>query len=122
MTDEEVVAFLDSEAPLVVVEAPAGCGKTYQGACYARRVASRLTSGRILILTHTHAACAAFAKETRATHRRVEVRTIDSLIVQIAAAYHKSLELPLDAAAWARRAGQNGYAEIAMRVPICRSR
>ena len=116
MTDEEVVTLLDSEAPLVVVEAPAGCGKTYQGACYARRVASRLTSGRILILTHTHAACAAFAKETRATHRRVEIRTIDSLMVQIAGAYHKSLELPLDVAAWARRPGKNGYAEIAVRV------
>ena len=116
MTDEEVVSLLDSEAPLVVVEAPAGCGKTYQGACYARRAASRLASGRILILTHTHAACAAFAKETRATHCQVEIRTIDSLIVQIAAAYHKSLELPPDAAAWARRAGTNGYAQLAARV------
>ena len=116
MTDEEVVTLLDSEAPLVVVEAPAGCGKTYQGASYARRAASRLASGRVLILTHTHAACAAFAKETRTTHHRVEVRTIDSLIVQIAAAYHKSLQLPPDVAAWARTAGTNGYAELAVRV------
>ena len=116
MTDEEVAALLDLQAPLVVVEAPAGCGKTYQGACYARRVASGLTSGRVLILTHTHAACAAFAKETRATHSRVEIRTIDSLIVQIAAAYHKSLQLPADVAAWARMVGTDGYAELAARV------
>jgi len=116
MTDEEVAALLDSDAPFVVVEAPAGCGKTYQGARYAARAAQRLVTGRVLILTHTHAACAAFAQATAAAYRRVEIRTIDSLLVQIAAAYHKSLDLPADPSAWARRQGADGYAALAARV------
>lgn len=116
MTDDEVAALLDSDAPLVVVEAPAGCGKTYQGAGYAARAAPRLATGRILILTHTHAACAAFAQATRAAYRQVEIRTIDSLIVQIAAAYHKSLDLPADPSVWARRQRADGYAALAARV------
>ena len=115
LADEEVAALLDSDDPLVLVEAPAGCGKTHQGACYARRAASGLTSGRVLILTHTHAACAAFAQETRTAQRHVEIKTIDSLIVQIATAYHRSLCLPSDPAAWARRTS-DGYSELASRV------
>ena len=39
MSDKDVAALLDSSEPLVVIEAPAGCGKTYQGANYARRAA-----------------------------------------------------------------------------------
>lgn len=116
MTDEEVAALLDSDAPFVAVEAPAGCGKTYQGAHYAARASPGLATGRVLILTHTHAACAAFAQATAAAHRRVEIRTIDSLLVQIAAAYHKSLDLPADPSAWARRHGADGYAALAARV------
>lgn len=116
MTDEDVAALLNSDAPLVAVEAPAGCGKTYQGAHYAARVAPRLVAGRVLILTHTHAACAAFAQAIRAPHGQVEIRTIDSLLVQIAAAYHKSLDLPSDPSAWARRQGADGYAALAARV------
>lgn len=116
MTDEDVAALLDSDAPLVVVEAPAGCGKTYQGAHYALRAEEGLSTGRVLILTHTHAACAAFAQATRTAHRRVEIRTLDSLIIQIAAAYHKSLGLPADPAAWARRKGADAYTTLAARV------
>lgn len=116
MRDEDVAALLDSNAPLVVVEAPAGCGKTYQGAHYALRAASALSTGRVLILTHTHAACAAFAQATRTAQRKVEIRTLDSLIVQIASAYHKSLDLPPDPAAWARREGGDAYATLAART------
>jgi DNA helicase-2/ATP-dependent DNA helicase PcrA len=35
MTDEAVEDLLNSSEPLAVIEAPAGCGKTYQGARYA---------------------------------------------------------------------------------------
>jgi len=116
MTDEDVADLLDSDTPLIVVEAPAGCGKTYQGAHYALRATAQISAGRVLILTHTHAACAAFAEATRTAHRRIEIRTLDSLIVQIAAAYHKSLDLPPDPAAWARREGGNAYAALAAHV------
>ena len=42
---------------------------------------------RLLILTHTHAACSVFADRTRGSGQRVEIRTIDSLIMHIATAY-----------------------------------
>ena len=113
VSDKSVMALLDSDTPLVVIEAPAGCGKTYQGAGYAARAASRLENGRVLILTHTHAACAAFATATRGVHSKVEIRTIDSLIVQIASAYHKSLGLPSNVSAWARQQAEGGYNKLA---------
>lgn len=116
MSDESVEALLNSTEPLVVIEAPAGCGKTYQGAHYAERAAKSLPSGRVLILTHTHAACSAFAATTQQVRRKVEIRTIDSLVVQIATAYHRSLGLPADAAAWAAMQGQNGFEALASGV------
>lgn len=116
MSDDDVATLLDSNEPLVVIESPAGCGKTYQGAGYAKRAATRLDTGRVLILTHTHAACGVFAKETRGTSRKVEIRTIDSLVVQIAVAYHKSLHLPPDPFTWARQYAGDGFAELASRV------
>jgi len=116
MKDDEVAELLDSDAPLVLIEAPAGCGKTYQGANHAAREVSRLRKGRVLILTHTHAACGVFANETRQASGKVEIRTIDSLIVQIAAAYHQSLGLPADPNVWARQTGSGGYSAIASKV------
>ena len=38
MGDVSVAATLRSSARLVVVEAPGGCGKTFQGASYARDI------------------------------------------------------------------------------------
>ena len=113
MSDDHVAALLDSDAPLVVIEAPAGCGKTYQGAGYASRAAAGLERGRVLVLTHTHAACGAFAKATSQDRRKVEISTIDSLIVKIAAAYHRSLSLPADVAVWARHDPAGGYDKLA---------
>lgn len=116
MSDEDAATLLDSDARLVLIEAPAGCGKTYQGSSYARRVAAQVDTGRILILTHTHAACGVFAQATRDAGRRVEIRTLDSLILQIAAVYHQSLDLPSDPYWWARQQPGDGFAELAARV------
>ena len=116
MSDLSVEALLDSDEAVVTIEAPAGCGKTYQGAKYARRAASRLGRGRVLILTHTHAACSVFSIETRRDAARVEIRTIDSLVTAIAAAYHKSLGFTPDPAGWARRQGADGFDTLASRV------
>ena len=115
MSDESVRSALRSDAALVVVEAPAGCGKTHQGADYAKDVASADGSGRPLILTHTHAACSVFAERTRQTKARVEIRTIDSLIGEVATTYHAGLGLPPDIAAWVR-GRENGHAELASTV------
>lgn len=115
MSDISVATALRSPARLVVVESPAGCGKTYQGAQYARDVAGEIGDGRVLILTHTHAACNVFASKTSGACGRVDIRTIDSLIAQIAGAYHLSLGLPADTGNWARNR-KDGYDELAAKV------
>jgi UvrD-like helicase C-terminal domain/AAA domain len=115
VSDASVRAALRSDAPLVVVEAPAGCGKTHQGADYAGEIGCTNGSGRPLILTHTHAACSVFSDRTKGTRARVDIRTIDSVIVQIASAYHKGLGLPADIAAWMRQR-KDGYPELALKV------
>jgi hypothetical protein len=114
MSDASVRAALRSGERLVVVEAPAGCGKTHQGADYAREAAGA-ANGRLLILTHTHAACSVFAERTREAGSRVEIRTIDCLIGEVAGAYHAGLGLPADVGAWARRT-KDGYAHLAAKV------
>lgn len=115
MSDEAVRAALRSSKTLVTIEAPAGCGKTHQGADYARELATAATAGRPLILTHTHAACSVFAARTRGCGGRVEIRTIDSVIGQIATAYHGGLGLPADVASWVRQQ-QNGHHELGHKV------
>lgn len=116
MSDESVHAALRSEHPLVLVEAPAGCGKTYQGAEYARELAKMSARGRPLILTHTHAACSVFADRTSGHRNAIDIRTIDSIIARIATAYHKGLGIPADTSAWVRSRGENGHGELAAKV------
>jgi DNA helicase-2/ATP-dependent DNA helicase PcrA len=115
VSDESVRAVLRSHAPLVLVEAPAGCGKTHQGADYAREMAAERTDCRLLILTHTHAACSMFSDRTQHAGARIEIRTIDSIIAQIASVYHMGLGLPSDIPAWVREQ-RNGHAKLATRV------
>ncbi len=115
MSDEAVRTALRSAARLVVVEAPAGCGKTHQGADYAREIAHAAAGSRLLILTHTHAACSMFADRTKSAKSRIEIRTIDSLITHVASAYHAGLGLPPDPTAWVRDR-EDGYAELALKV------
>jgi hypothetical protein len=116
VSDESVRAALRSNHPLVLVEAPAGCGKTHQGADYARELVQAGRAGRPLILTHTHAACSVFSERTKGAGAKVEIRTIDSIIARIASAYHAGLGVPADTAAWVRQRGEQGYAELALRV------
>ena len=115
MSDDSVRAALRSDVPLVVVEAPAGCGKTHQGADYAREIAVAGGSSRVLILTHTHAACSMFSERTKGVGSRIEIRTIDSIVANIASAYHAGLGLPADTAAWIRQR-EEGYADLALKV------
>jgi hypothetical protein len=115
MSDKSVAAALRSNDPVVVVEAPAGSGKTFQACGYADDTAATVSPGRVLILAHTNAACDTFATRLPAHRARVDVRTIDSLIVAIASAYPKSTGVSGDARVWVRR--QNGgYQILASRV------
>lgn len=122
MSDDSARAALRSDLPLVVVEAPAGCGKTHQGADYARELVAAGSRSRPLILTHTHAACSMFADRTKGSGAAIEIRTIDSVIAHIASAYHAGLGLPADIAAWVRQRGEKGYAELAVKVSRLLSR
>jgi AAA domain/UvrD-like helicase C-terminal domain len=114
MSDESVARLLRSKEPLVVIEASAGCGKTFQGASYAREIVSSLGYGRLLILTHTHAACAVFADRTKGAGTQVEIMTIDALVTRIASAYHVPLGLPKELSSWAYQ--NNGFALMAAKV------
>jgi DNA helicase-2/ATP-dependent DNA helicase PcrA len=116
MSDASVAAALRSDHALVVVEAPAGCGKTYQAADYAHWLAAQPDVGQALILTHTHAACDVFRARTAAVHRRVHITTIDGLVAQVAGAYHLALGLPSDTAGWVRAQGAAGFELLAEKV------
>lgn len=116
MSDVRVAEALRSDASLVLVEAPAGCGKTYQGAEYAKDLLPELLPGRLLILTHTHAACDVFAERVKGCGGRVEIRTIHSLVTEIAEAYHEALDLPADVPAWAMKQGGDGFGLVALKV------
>jgi UvrD-like helicase C-terminal domain/AAA domain len=115
VSDQSVCDALRSDAALVVIEAPGGCGKTYQGAAYACEAARSSATGRLLVLTHTHAACSVFDSRTRSVASLVDIRTIDSLITEFATAYHRGLGIPADAGTWARR-NKDGYDWLAVKA------
>jgi len=116
VSDSSVAALLRSRERLVVIEAPAGCGKTYQGAAYARDVARSLEQGRLLILTHTHGACGVFAERTQGVGSRVDIRTLDSLITEVATIYRRALGLPDNLSTWAFQNNGEGFEIMATKV------
>lgn len=116
VSDPSVAALLRSDERLVVIEAPAGCGKTFQGAAYAQEVSQTLGEGRLLILTHTHGACGVFAERTRGLSGRVDIRTLDSLIGQVATLYRRALDLPDNLSTWAYQNGGAGFEIMADKV------
>ena len=119
MSDASVVEALRSNARRVVVEAPAGTGKTYQAASYARHATVDLHKGqKVLILAHTHAACGVFSSRTADLGGRLQIGTIDSLVATIAKVYHRALDLPADIVAWSVERGPDCYAELARRVRL----
>ena len=114
MSDLEVAEALRSDAPLVVIEAPAGCGKTFQAADYARWLGRQQPGQRALVLTHTHAACDVF--RDRATEsKHLHVCTFDGFITNLASIYHRALGLPQDVGRWALE-HPNGFETLGERV------
>lgn len=122
MSDQDVADALRSNESLVVVEAPAGCGKTFQGTAFVKDAAPGLRDGRVLVLTHTHAACSVFAKGTSGMAGKVEIRTIDALVSSVAGLYHEPLGLPKDLSMWGWRNGGSGFAEMAGKVAVLLAR
>lgn len=85
---------LHSDAPLVLIEAPAGCGKTWTAAKFARDISARLDSKRVLLLSHTHAACGEFHRRCEGCGLRIDVETCDSFALKVVAPYAQALGLP----------------------------
>jgi len=88
---------LHSEAPTVVIEAAAGYGKTTKAAAYACEAAERLDSGRVLLLSHTHAACGEFHRKCKSEsgRKKVDVETCDSFCLKVIGTYAAPLGLPI---------------------------
>src|SRR3954447_23428160 len=120
LADTDVAAGLSESARATLeelnaaFEAPAGCGKTHQGAGYVSHLLAR-DLNRVLVLAHTHAACSVFAERTRGVGPGAEIRTIDSVIAEIATAYHAGIDVPADPTVWVRQR-EDGHAQLATKV------
>jgi len=90
----EVDEKLHSAAPVVIIEAAGGCGKTTKAARYAGEAAERLSSGKVLLLSHTHAACGEFQRKCAAPGKKIDVETCDSFCLKAIGAYARPLGLP----------------------------
>lgn len=86
--------LLHSAAPLVVVEAAAGCGKTWTAAKFAREMSARLIHQRVLLLSHTHGACGEFHRRCVGPGLRIDVETCDSFALKVVGPYAAALGLP----------------------------
>lgn len=86
--------LLHSDAPLVVVEAAAGCGKTWTAAKFAKEMSARLSHQRVLLLSHTHGACGEFHRRCTGAGLRIDVETCDSFALKVVGPYAAALGLP----------------------------
>jgi superfamily I DNA/RNA helicase len=95
MTLESVRRALRSNEPNVLIEAPAGCGKTYEAAELAAEVGTQLPEGaQVLVLAHTNAAVQEFSRRIRNTGARVRATTIDAFCLDLLIPYAPRLNLP----------------------------
>lgn len=89
-----VAKKLHSNAPVVVIEAPGGCGKTTTAAKFALEAAGHLQFGKVLLLSHTHAACGEFQRKCARQSNKVDVETCDSFCLKLISSYARPLKLP----------------------------
>lgn len=87
--------LLRSSCPNVLVEAPAGCGKTYEAAELAIDVGRDLPEGAsVLVLAHTNAAVQEFSRRIRGSGARIRPTTIDLFCLELLEPYAGRLGLP----------------------------
>jgi hypothetical protein len=90
----EVRAALRSDAPLVVVESPAGCGKTHEALGCAMEFAAAIRDDQeVLLLAHTNVAVAEFRRRARCANARVHATTLDSFALRLLGPYAEALGL-----------------------------
>lgn len=83
---------------VVVIEAAAGCGKTYEAVAGTAALAQQLGDGQeVLLLTHTNSARRVFEGRLAAVGARATMQTLDSLAFEIVKRYapHLGLEQPV---------------------------
>ena len=91
----EVRKALRSDAPTVVVEAPAGCGKTFEAVACAIDLAGGLRPEQeVLLLAHTNVAVAEFRRRAREARAHVHATTIDAFALGLIAQHAACLKLP----------------------------
>lgn len=94
MTTDALTRLLEP-SPLIVIEAPAGHGKTHQGVLWALRVARQLRpSQEVLVLTHTNAAVLEFRRRASEVKARVRASTLDSFALELLQSYALHLGFP----------------------------
>jgi hypothetical protein len=95
VTQDTARAALRTSTPVVVIEAPAGCGKTHEAASLAVDLGSRLGPHQeILILAHTNAAVQEFRDRVRKADISARAMTFDSFAFEIVSMYAGPLGLP----------------------------
>jgi len=94
---EEIRALLSSDTPRVLVDAPAGCGKTYEAVALAFTIAADLKPNQqVLLLTHTNAAKNEFNRRStdRAGANKVRISTLDAFFLELCTPHTVALGLP----------------------------
>jgi DNA helicase-2/ATP-dependent DNA helicase PcrA len=91
----EARAAIRSDLPRVAIEAPAGCGKTFEAVGGAGALSQGFPDGReLLLLAHTNAAVGEFRRRVRQSGVRVRACTLDAFALEIVARYAQPLGLP----------------------------
>lgn len=95
MSLNDIRRRLRSDIPKILIEAPAGCGKTHEAAELAVDLAKGLDRGQsVLVLTHTNAAVQEFSRRAAGHPGSVHATTIMSFCVEILEPYCAGLGLP----------------------------
>ncbi len=111
----------------MVIEAAAGCGKTWTAAKFAQEVSTRLghPRQRVLLLSHTHAACGEFHRRCGKPGLRIDVETCDSFALKVVGPYARALDLPVPLESAIGRSGGVAFStlsakavELIRRAPI----
>lgn len=95
MSQNSARLALRSRVPFVLVEAPAGCGKTHEAAAAAVDLATELHDYQeVLLLAHTNAAVQEFRTRIRSRRARVRALTLDAFALELVSPYAEPLCLP----------------------------
>ncbi|MGH9893081.1 MAG: DEAD/DEAH box helicase family protein [bacterium] len=95
MSTSSVHHALRSDHRVVLIEAPAGAGKTHQAVAATLDLGQSLPSGtEVLMLAHTNAAVQEFRSRAAGTGARARAMTLTSFTIELLSPYAAALGLP----------------------------